>query len=377
MLLKNRHPDYNLVPAIIGRGGHNIRIIHEQTGAKIRVRGRGSGHLEVDDAKEANVPLMIVISADGILVGHQFVLAVQLVLRRLSEVNLLFRNFCNMRNLGDELSYLPFFMFGKMSPEAKVLLKTEIAHTPTFIPSDGDVRAASKKEVRGRSRKSAKKKSEAHAMDAAAVPCTPGRVVLNEEEVFTKTALQVDATDAYRCEDIDSPYFCSNGLPSQPFSLGSRCDEVMRSEFVQTGYQLQDDSSCYVPTSGSGDVFSSHFLPHCYHLPHGSTCHLPGAPALVDAYSMGCWESDPWSVNDWQCCWTENGSAFVSHPYGSEEFVVPVFHLAQAEDSSRRLVEHPDDQECDDDPAALRDLIASEVSAFLRESGARTTNKCT
>jgi hypothetical protein len=108
VLLKTRHPDYKLVPAIIGKGGCNVRWIHEQPGAKIRVRGRGSGHFEVDGNKEANVPLMIAITANGVAEA-MYVLAVQLVLQRLNKVNVLFQKFCRMRNIGKELADVPFF----------------------------------------------------------------------------------------------------------------------------------------------------------------------------------------------------------------------------------------------------------------------------
>lgn len=54
----------DLVPAIIGRGGGNTRAIFDATGTKLRIRGRGSGHLELDSKKEANVHLMIALSAD-------------------------------------------------------------------------------------------------------------------------------------------------------------------------------------------------------------------------------------------------------------------------------------------------------------------------
>lgn len=55
---------------VIGRGGENTRRINDLTGAKVRLRGRGSGHWE--DAvrkggkgwREAPVPLMIAVTSD-------------------------------------------------------------------------------------------------------------------------------------------------------------------------------------------------------------------------------------------------------------------------------------------------------------------------
>jgi len=53
----------NVVPAIIGRHGKNTRSIFEATSAKIRVRGRGSGHKEMSTGKEAPTGLMVTVSA--------------------------------------------------------------------------------------------------------------------------------------------------------------------------------------------------------------------------------------------------------------------------------------------------------------------------
>ena len=50
--LNKRVPDFELVPMLIGRFGCNMRNIHQQTGAKVRVRGLGSGHMEVWKKKE-------------------------------------------------------------------------------------------------------------------------------------------------------------------------------------------------------------------------------------------------------------------------------------------------------------------------------------
>lgn len=49
------------VPEIIGKNGCNVKLISEATNSKIRVRGKGSGHIEID-GHESNVPLMISIS---------------------------------------------------------------------------------------------------------------------------------------------------------------------------------------------------------------------------------------------------------------------------------------------------------------------------
>ena len=45
------HHDFDLVPMLIGRGGGTTKGIFRATNAKLRIRGRGSGHLEVDGRK--------------------------------------------------------------------------------------------------------------------------------------------------------------------------------------------------------------------------------------------------------------------------------------------------------------------------------------
>merc|ERR1712129_392461 len=55
---------FDVVPRLIGRGGANLRRIAEATGAKIRVRGRGSRHLEGEHQCEAPSPLMLAVTSD-------------------------------------------------------------------------------------------------------------------------------------------------------------------------------------------------------------------------------------------------------------------------------------------------------------------------
>ncbi|CAJ1355211.1 unnamed protein product [Effrenium voratum] len=52
------------VPAIIGKGGCYTKAIYESTGCKVRVRGRGSGHLEQSTQAEAPTPLMLAVTAE-------------------------------------------------------------------------------------------------------------------------------------------------------------------------------------------------------------------------------------------------------------------------------------------------------------------------
>lgn len=62
--LHMRSPGFDLVPMLIGKGGQNMRKIAEATGAKLRVRGRGSGHLEVQGKREAPTPLMLAVTTE-------------------------------------------------------------------------------------------------------------------------------------------------------------------------------------------------------------------------------------------------------------------------------------------------------------------------
>jgi hypothetical protein len=56
-------PGFDLVKKIIGRGGCNTRGIFDATQTKVRVRGKGSGHKEQHNGREAPVPLMIALAA--------------------------------------------------------------------------------------------------------------------------------------------------------------------------------------------------------------------------------------------------------------------------------------------------------------------------
>lgn len=55
---------FDLVPRLIGRGGCNMKKISECTGAKVRIRGRGSRHFEVDGIEEAPTPLSVAVTTD-------------------------------------------------------------------------------------------------------------------------------------------------------------------------------------------------------------------------------------------------------------------------------------------------------------------------
>merc|ERR1719321_2560506 len=55
---------FNVVRKLLGDRGSHMKTIAENTGAKLRIRGCGSGFLEGPDQKEASdEPLMLCISA--------------------------------------------------------------------------------------------------------------------------------------------------------------------------------------------------------------------------------------------------------------------------------------------------------------------------
>mmetsp|Transcript_75863 Transcript_75863/g.158158 ORF Transcript_75863/g.158158 Transcript_75863/m.158158 type:complete len:502 (+) Transcript_75863:186-1691(+) len=56
---------FDLNQKIIGKGGCNTKGIFAATGTKIRLRGRGSGHLENATKCEANVPLMLAVTGEA------------------------------------------------------------------------------------------------------------------------------------------------------------------------------------------------------------------------------------------------------------------------------------------------------------------------
>ncbi|CAE8594600.1 unnamed protein product [Polarella glacialis] len=63
----DRDAEFELVPRLIGRQGCNTRFLAEISGGKVRVRGRGSQHLEErgpsgSSLREADVPLQITLS---------------------------------------------------------------------------------------------------------------------------------------------------------------------------------------------------------------------------------------------------------------------------------------------------------------------------
>ena len=165
IFLHKRHDDFDLVPMLIGRGGRNMRDIYQTTNAKLRIRGRGSGHLEVDGKKEAPVPLMVAVTANKAEV-EGFRQAVNMVVSRLDEVSEHYRQFCHQRRLPQPTKYQPLYTFGEVAKGADTLLKTLI--DACAIPG----------------------------VEAVAKKCTPGGRKLDEEDRDTDDEfLQTEVVD--------------------------------------------------------------------------------------------------------------------------------------------------------------------------------------
>jgi len=86
-------PTFNPVGFLIGKGGCNMKRIVQNTGAHLRVRGKGSGYLEVKGLHEAQTPLMIAVTGSA-ADPQSFKRAVSMTLEQLSFVEARFTDFC-------------------------------------------------------------------------------------------------------------------------------------------------------------------------------------------------------------------------------------------------------------------------------------------
>eukprot|EP00928_Gymnodinium_smaydae_P029957 TRINITY_DN22410_c0_g1_i1.p1 TRINITY_DN22410_c0_g1~~TRINITY_DN22410_c0_g1_i1.p1 ORF type:complete len:594 (-),score=100.77 TRINITY_DN22410_c0_g1_i1:258-2039(-) len=147
--LHMQRPGFDLVPMLIGRGGQNLRKIADQTGAKLRVRGRGSGHLEVDGKYEAPTPLMVAVTTE-LKDRDGFRSAIELTLQELRGVERRFRDFLEK---GGDASGEPFvgpcFSIGLLTDGAAELLDGVLDGVPTAEPKKGDVQNRGAKGSRG------------------------------------------------------------------------------------------------------------------------------------------------------------------------------------------------------------------------------------
>jgi hypothetical protein len=122
---------FEFVPALIGRRGVHVHDIHRHSGAKLRIRGRGSGHLEVVGPsgkldREAPVPLMLAISVDK-YDPDGFLMAVNESVALLESTTERYRDMCRVRG---EVPELHLFAFGDGSALATRLLADFIDEYP-------------------------------------------------------------------------------------------------------------------------------------------------------------------------------------------------------------------------------------------------------
>mmetsp|Transcript_41530 Transcript_41530/g.65895 ORF Transcript_41530/g.65895 Transcript_41530/m.65895 type:complete len:492 (+) Transcript_41530:60-1535(+) len=119
-------PGFDLVPMLIGRQGCKMRRIADATGAKIRIRGRGSGHYEIDGKQEAPTPLMVAVTTEK---GDQaaFETAIGMTLAELRGVEDRFKVFCSKQKMTFEG---PAFSIGLLTPGAEDMFKEVLAGVP-------------------------------------------------------------------------------------------------------------------------------------------------------------------------------------------------------------------------------------------------------
>jgi len=112
-------PGFDLVQKVIGRTGCNTRAIFESTGTKIRVRGRGSGHIEHRLGREAPVPLMVALAAESDC-PEGFSRAVVLTKELLQDTEKRFHGFCAKKGL--PVPTMPLFSIGDSSQRSLAIL---------------------------------------------------------------------------------------------------------------------------------------------------------------------------------------------------------------------------------------------------------------
>eukprot|EP00403_Amphidinium_massartii_P045936 CAMPEP_0178466972 /NCGR_PEP_ID=MMETSP0689_2-20121128/52177_1 /TAXON_ID=160604 /ORGANISM="Amphidinium massartii, Strain CS-259" /LENGTH=503 /DNA_ID=CAMNT_0020094009 /DNA_START=1 /DNA_END=1517 /DNA_ORIENTATION=+ len=91
-------PDFSVVRKVLGRHGCNMKRIAEETGSKLRLRGRGSGFKEGLEYKESSDPLMLCISAPD---TAAYARAKELMTELLEDVYRQYRSYCRRVGIAD------------------------------------------------------------------------------------------------------------------------------------------------------------------------------------------------------------------------------------------------------------------------------------
>jgi hypothetical protein len=93
--------DFKLVPRLIGRNGNNMKRISKECGAKVRIRGRGSGYLEGQGKLgEADVPLQVALSCTNY---EDMIKGRSLLSNLLDEIGFYFNEYCQNQGIAPPL----------------------------------------------------------------------------------------------------------------------------------------------------------------------------------------------------------------------------------------------------------------------------------
>jgi hypothetical protein len=129
-LLAKEWGTFKLIPWMIGTDGKKMKTMAKTTECKIRVRGKGSGHLEVDGNKEAPVHLMVAITTSEDHVDViRFRVAVEQMLEMLEQAEKLYHKYGQKG---------PLFGFGEASSAAFEILGDLIQKYP--LPAHCELR---------------------------------------------------------------------------------------------------------------------------------------------------------------------------------------------------------------------------------------------
>ena len=120
LFLNKPHPHFDLVPIMIHWCDCTMHEMCLSTNVMIRVRGRGSGYLEVGN-EEAPLPLMVAVISPGNDPVH-FKTVVQMTINNLQSLHQLFVEIYQQRNLSEFLTMESLWRFGEMSKEAEIVL---------------------------------------------------------------------------------------------------------------------------------------------------------------------------------------------------------------------------------------------------------------